>query len=65
MNNVPKSVTIGLYFCNFESETITKALTLYNENKLAQGRDSAKQIIEDNPELMKELESKIKEKINN
>ncbi len=36
----------------------------YNENKLAQGRDSAKQIIEDNPELMKELESKIKEKIN-
>ena len=32
----------------------------YNENKLAQGRDSAKQIIEDNPELMKELESKIK-----
>ena len=37
----------------------------YNENKLAQGRDSSKQIIEDNPELMKELESKIKEKINN
>ena len=37
----------------------------YNENKLAQGRDSAKQILEDNPELMKELESKIKEKINN
>ena len=37
----------------------------YNENKLAKGRDSAKQIIEDNPELMKELESKIKEKINN
>ena len=35
----------------------------YNENKLAQGRDSAKQIIEDNPELMKELESKIREKI--
>ena len=37
----------------------------YNENKLAQGRDSAKQIIEDNPELMKELDSKIKEIINN
>ena len=37
----------------------------YKENKLAQGRDSAKQIIEDNPELMKELESKIQEKINN
>ena len=27
----------------------------YKENKLAQGRDSVKQIIEDNPELMKEL----------
>ena len=37
----------------------------YKKNKLAQGRDSAKQIIEDNPELMKELESKIKETINN
>ena len=37
----------------------------YNENKLAEGRESAKQIIEDNPELMIELESKIKEKINN
>ena len=35
----------------------------YKDNKLAQGRDSAKQIIEDNPELMKELENKIKEKI--
>ena len=37
----------------------------YKKNKLAQGRDSAKQIIEDNPELMKELESKIKETISN
>ena len=35
----------------------------YKENKLAQGRDSVKQIIEDNPELMKELENQIKEKI--
>ena len=24
INNVPKSVITGLYFCNFESETITK-----------------------------------------
>lgn len=35
----------------------------YNDNKLGQGRDSVKQLIEDNPELMEELETKIKEKI--
>lgn len=34
----------------------------YNGNKLGQGRDSVKQLIEDNPELMEELEKKIKEK---
>jgi recombination protein RecA len=35
----------------------------YNGNKLGQGRDSVKQLIEDNPELMDELELKIKAKI--
>ena len=35
----------------------------YNGNKLGQGRDSVKQLIEDNPELMAELEKKIKEKL--
>lgn len=35
----------------------------YGGNKLGQGRDSVKQLIEDNPELMEELERKIKEKI--
>jgi recombination protein RecA len=35
----------------------------YNGNKLGQGRDSVKQLIEDNPELLDELEKKIKEKI--
>lgn len=35
----------------------------YDGNKLGQGRDSVKQLIEDNPELMEELEKKIKEKI--
>jgi recombination protein RecA len=35
----------------------------YNGNKLGQGRDSVKQLIEDNPELMEELEKKIKAKI--
>jgi recombination protein RecA len=33
----------------------------YGETRLGQGRDSVKQIIHDNPELMEELESKIKE----
>ncbi len=35
----------------------------YNGNKLGQGRDAVKQLIEDNPELSDELEKKIKEKI--
>ena len=35
----------------------------YNDSKLGQGRDSVKQLIEDNPELMEELEAKIKAKI--
>lgn len=33
----------------------------YGETKLGQGRDAVKQLIEDNPELMEELEDKIKE----
>ncbi len=36
----------------------------YDGNKLGQGRDSVKILIEDNPELMEELEKKIKDKIN-
>lgn len=36
----------------------------YDGNKLGQGRDAVKSLIEDNPELMEELESKIKEKLN-
>jgi recombination protein RecA len=32
----------------------------YEGNKLGQGRDAVKAIIEDNPELMEELEGKIK-----
>ena len=35
----------------------------YGGNKLGQGRDAVKQLVEDNPELMEELEKKIKEKI--
>lgn len=36
----------------------------YDETKLGQGRDSVKELIKDNPELMEELETKIKEAIN-
>jgi recombination protein RecA len=35
----------------------------YNGNKLGQGRDSVKQLIEDTPELMEELEKKIKDQM--
>jgi len=35
----------------------------YNGNKLGQGRDAVKQLIEDNPELLEDLEKKIKEKL--
>jgi len=35
----------------------------YNDTKLGQGRDSVKDLLLDNPELMEELEKKIKEKI--
>ena len=35
----------------------------YSGNKLGQGRDAVKQLIEDNPEMMAEMEKKIKEKI--
>ena len=36
----------------------------YDDTKLGQGRDAVKSIIKDNPELMDELEVKIKEVIN-
>jgi recombination protein RecA len=35
----------------------------YGETKLGQGRDAVKQVIEDNPELMDELEQKIKDQL--
>ncbi len=35
----------------------------YNNDKLGQGRDSVKQLMVDNPELAKEIEAKIREKI--
>jgi recombination protein RecA len=50
-----------------ELEIIDKAGSWfsYSGNKLGQGRDTVKQLIEDNPELMAEIEEKIREKINN
>ena len=35
----------------------------YNDTRLAQGRDAAKNVIKDNPELAEELEAKIKEAV--
>ena len=48
-----------------ELEVIKKAGSWfsYDGNKLGQGRDAVKTLLEDNPELMEELENKIKEKI--
>jgi len=35
----------------------------YNDTKLGQGRDAVKQMIDDNPELSEEIETKIREKL--
>ncbi|MFM7234455.1 MAG: recombinase RecA [Flavobacteriales bacterium] len=35
----------------------------YNETKLGQGRDAVKQLLDDNPDLMEEIESRVKEAI--
>ncbi|WP_025761982.1 recombinase RecA [Dyadobacter tibetensis] len=37
----------------------------YDGNRLGQGRDSVKALIKDNPELMEELEAKVRNKVNN
>ena len=39
-------------------------MVLYNGEKLGQGRDGVKTLIEDNPELAEELENKIKAFVN-
>ncbi len=50
-----------------ELEIVNKAGSWfsYSGNKLGQGRDAVKALIEDNPELMDELEDKIKDAIKN
>jgi len=35
----------------------------YGTTKLGQGRDSVKELLEDNPEMIKEIETKLKEKL--
>jgi len=35
----------------------------YGDTKLGQGRDAVKQLLDDNPELMEEIEGKVKEAI--
>ena len=35
----------------------------YNETKLGQGRDAVKQLLDDNPDLMEEIEARVKEAI--
>ena len=35
----------------------------YDSNRLGQGRDAVKDLLKDNPELLDELEAKIKEKV--
>ena len=49
-----------------EMEIVKKAGSWfsYNGNKLGQGRDAVKELILDNPELMEEIEGKIRAKIN-
>ena len=49
-----------------ETEVIQKSGSwfAYNETKIAQGREAAKQFMADNPELALEIEQKIKSKYN-
>ncbi len=37
----------------------------YNDEKLGQGRDKAKEFLADNPEMLKEIEAKVREKLAN
>ncbi len=48
-----------------EMEIVKKAgsWSSYDGNKLGQGRDTVKGLLKDNPELMEDIESKIKEKL--
>ncbi len=51
--------------CGVELNVVQKSGSWfsYNGNKLGQGRDAVKQLIEDNPELLEDLEKAIKAKL--
>ena len=59
ISKVGEIIDLGVEF-----EIIKKAGSWfsYQDNKLGQGRDAVKNLLLDNPELMEELETKIKEK---
>lgn len=61
ISKVGEIIDIGV-----EMEIVKKAGSWfsYNGNKLGQGRDSVKKLILDNPELMEEIEGKIRAKMN-
>ena len=37
----------------------------YNDDKIGQGRDKAKEFLEENPEILAEVEAKVREKLTN
>ena len=61
ISHVGEIVDLGV-----ELEIIKKAGSWfsYNDSKIGQGRDAVKKIIQDNPELAEEIETKIIEKLN-
>ena len=57
-----KILDIGV---NYEIVKKSGSWFSYGDSKLGQGRDAVKTLLEDNPELLEELETKIKEAIAN
>jgi recombination protein RecA len=60
INKIGEIVDLGSQFDIIQK---SGAWYSYNGAKIAQGRDSAKQFLMDNPEMAHELEMKIKEKL--
>ena len=60
--NIEDGLTKHGFTCGVEYEIVKKSGSWfsYGETKLGQGRDAVKELIGDNPELMDELEDKIK-----
>ncbi|BDD08157.1 protein RecA [Fulvitalea axinellae] len=59
ISKVGEIIDLGV---NFEIVKKSGSWFSYNGNKLGQGRDAVKRILGDNPELMEELETKIRKK---